>query len=164
MTTEEYQKRIAKANEYRERAIKKRLEKMNSPEYKEKQREKYLIQIERRKNTVAKPKPIKKHQYTAKKLSSPYRSIFSKDINVCYITGDTKNVVPHHIFEAAGKTFSEKYGFILPLRIDWHEGYDYSIHTDRKLNIKYKRLCQEYWINTLNKTKENWIIECGKWY
>ena len=159
-----YEKKIQKANEYRQRAIEKRLQKINSPEYKEKQRTKYLIALEKKKNTPVKSKPIKCKQATAKKGNGEYFSIFSVDMHRCVITGDTYNVVPHHIFGASHKAFSEKYGFVLPIRIDWHEGYDYSIHKNKELDLKYKKLCQDYWITTLGKTKKEWHNECGKWY
>ena len=162
MTTAEYEKRIEKAREYQKRAYKKQLERVNSPEYKEKQRAKYLISIEKKRN--APHTPIKAKQKNARKSNAAYHSIFSTDMHVCHITGDTENVVPHHIFGSSDKTFSEKYGFILPIRIDWHEGYNYSIHKDMALNLKYKRLCQEYWLNNLGKTKEEWLNECSKWY
>ena len=103
-------------------------------------------------------------QKTARKLSTPYFSIFTNNLNVCHITGDTKNIHPHHIFGASRKTLSEKYGFMLPLRFDWHEGTTYSIHQDRKLDLKYKCLCEDYWLNTLKRTKEEWIEEFGQWW
>lgn len=162
MTTAEYEKRLEKVKEYQKRARERQLIKINSPEYKEKQRTKYLIRIEKFKNTPK--KLIKKKQMTAKKCNKEYFSIFTPDMHKCFITGDTKNIVPHHIFGASDKTFSEKYGFMLPIRFDWHEISDYSIHEDRNLNLKYKRLCQEYWINTLHRTKEEWLTECHKWY
>jgi len=106
----------------------------------------------------------KSKQKTARKLKKGYFSIFSSDLGVCYITGDTKDVVPHHIFSGADKTFSETYGFILPLRSDWHTVTNYSIHQDQSFNIRMKIKCQEYWVNTLNRTKEDWLKECKKWY
>lgn len=108
-------------------------------------------------------KPLKAKQKTAKKLNKPYESIFSTDLSVCYITGQ-KGAVVHHIFGAARKTLSEKYGFLLPLRPDWHEGTNYAIHSDKKLDIKFKKYCQEYYINVLGKTREEWIAEFSKWW
>jgi hypothetical protein len=162
MTQTEYEKKLKKAKEYRERAIAKQLERISSPEYKEKQRTKYLITIQK---NASKPRTsIKSKQKTAKKTKGEYFSILTSDMTRCYITGDRYNVVPHHIFGASKKAFSEKYGFILPLRSDWHTGTEYCIHKDTDMSVKYKRKCQEYWIDTLGKTKEEWIDECGKWY
>ena len=110
---------------------------------------------------------LKCKQRSARKLKEPYKSIFTDDLSVCYITGDkasdTVKIHPHHIFGASNKKNSEKYGFILPLRSDWHEGTSYSIHEDRVLELKFKTLCEEYYITTLNHSKEDWISEFGKW-
>lgn len=92
-------------------------------------------------------------------------------MSICYITGDSgkgqkgmRAVVPHHIFGNAYKAKSEEYGFILPLRLDWHTGQKYSIHEDKNLDLKFKRLCEDHYINVLGKTKEEFIKEFGKWY
>lgn len=106
-------------------------------------------------------------QKTARKNSAPYFSIFGA-LDVCYITGskekDGYKIVPHHIFEGPYKAASEKYGFILPIRIDWHTGFSYSIHEDIELSLKYKRICQDYYINVLNKSEDNFIREFGHLY
>ena len=111
---------------------------------------------------------LKCKQKSARKLKEPYRSIFTDDLSVCYITGDkesdTTHIHPHHIFGGPRKRLSETYGFILPLRSDWHEGTTYSIHEDRALDLKYKAMCEKYYINTLHKTKEDWISEFGQWW
>lgn len=114
---------------------------------------------------------LKIKQKTAKKTKGKYFSIFSPDLSVCYITGDSgKNqkgmraVVPHHIFGNAYKAKSEEYGFILPLRADWHTGQVYSIHEDKDLDLRFKRLCEDHYVNVLGKTKEEFIKEFGKWY
>ena len=58
---------------------------------------------------------LKTRQKTARKLSTPYYSIFTVNMGICHITGDTRNVEPHHIFQGkAYKELSEKYGFIVP--------------------------------------------------
>lgn len=106
----------------------------------------------------------KKKYQKAYKPKYPYRSIFTEDLKTCYISGRKDNVEIHHIFSGPRKHFSEKYGFILPLTSDWHTLAPYSIHHDRKLELEYKIKCQEYWLQTLNKTREEWISECGKWW
>ena len=108
-------------------------------------------------------KPLKAKQKTARKLKKPYRSIFTSNMDVCVITG-CSGAEPHHIFGGANKVLSEKYGFMLPLRHDWHRSTNYAIHSDRKLNLKYKLLCEDFYINELGKSKEEWIEEFGKWW
>lgn len=107
---------------------------------------------------------LKCRQKTARKLPQPYHSIFTSDMHICYITGATQNVEPHHIFGSSNKELSEKYGFLLPLRSDWHRGTTYSIHEDRSLSVTYKMRCQEYYINVLGKSWAEWQQEFGKWW
>lgn len=114
---------------------------------------------------------LKVRQKSAKKLKMDYFSIFGS-LDFCAITGEKKkrtgkgkwNVIPHHIFGGAYKSKSEKYGFILPLRIDWHTGHTYSIHEDIELDKKYKKMCQDYYMNVLGKSEESFIKEFGKSY
>lgn len=104
-------------------------------------------------------------QKTARKGKEDYWSIFTGDMHTCYITGDIENVEPHHIFQGkALKPLSEKYGFMLPLRSDWHRTGNYAIHRDRKLSVEYKILCQEHYISVLGKSREEWIEEFGRWW
>jgi hypothetical protein len=96
-----------------------------------------------------------------------YESIFTNDLSRCYITGSTKaagaSIHIHHIFGASNKTKSEKYHFLIPLRDDWHDMADYGIHFNRKLELKIKRQCQEYWLAHYG-TKEEFIKVFGKWW
>ena len=163
MTTEEYNKKLEKAKRYAEHMRQKQIERINSSEYKEKKLKQARLQQERNKTKYANKfyKAIKSHQKTAKKLKSEYFSIFGS-MNICAITGSNENVVPHHIFNKSDKAFSEKYGFILPLRSDWHTGTNYSIHSDKNLWNKYKIKCQEYYLQNIG-TKEDWLKECSYW-
>lgn len=100
------------------------------------------------------------------KMSTPKKcmnSIFTKDLNRCVITGDTRDIHVHHIFGASNKANSEKYGFLIPLRADWHDMSDYGIHFNKKLNLEYKTKCQEYWLSHYG-TKEEFIRIFGKWW
>ncbi len=107
--------------------------------------------------------PLKVRQKTAKKLKEPYWSIFTDNMDICAITGE-KGAEPHHIFNGANKELSEKYGFMLPLRRDWHRGTPYSIHENKDLRLKYRAECEKYYIEVLKKTREDWISEFGMWY
>ena len=107
--------------------------------------------------------PLKKKQKTARKLDTPYFSIFTNDLSRCVITGE-KNAEPHHIFNGSNKALSEKYGFILPLRADWHRIAAYSIHQDKRLRNKYRIACEKYYVEILGKTREEWIKEFGMWW
>lgn len=96
----------------------------------------------------------------------PYASIFTSDLNTCYITGSNKDCADihiHHVFGGANKANSEKYHFLIPLRADWHDMADYGIHFNRELDLKIKRLCQEYWLEHYG-TKEEFIKVFGQWW
>ena len=96
-----------------------------------------------------------------------YISVFTNDLDTCIITGATKAsgaaIEIHHIFGASRKELSEKYGFIIPLREDWHTVTNYSIHQDRELDLYWKRKCQEVYLNCYG-TKEQFIEEFGKFW
>lgn len=113
------------------------------------------------KTRLAASTKLKAHSYKPK---YSYFSIFTNDLSKCYITGETSNVEIHHIFGSYNKTMSEKYGFLLPLRSDWHKTSSYSIHMDRAFNLRMKLACQDYYINVLKKSKEEWIKEFNKWW
>lgn len=108
-----------------------------------------------------------KKKSTGYKPKYKYFSIFTDDMGKCVITGEKKSsgadIHVHHIFGAANKTNSEKYGFLIPLRSDWHNMSDYGIHFNRDLELKTKRLCQDYWLDHYG-TKEEFIEIFGKWW
>lgn len=108
-----------------------------------------------------------KKEYKAKAKSytpkNRLTSIITSELFRCHITGDTQGIHIHHIFGASNKANSEKYGFVVPLRSDWHNMADYGIHFDKGLNLKYKRICQEYWLEHYG-TKEEFINLFGKWW
>ena len=103
----------------------------------------------------------------AYKPSYKYFSVFTDDLNTCLITGDSKEagaaIEIHHIFGAANKANSEKYGFIMPVRNDWHKLESYSLHQDIELKNYWKRKCQTYWLENIG-TKEEFIKVFGKWW
>ncbi len=100
-------------------------------------------------------------------MSKESYSIFTDDLYHCIITGDPGQglygVHVHHIFGGANKQNSERYGFLIPLRCDWHDMADYGIHFDKEFDLKYKRLCEEYWIENIG-TQEEFIETFGMWW
>jgi hypothetical protein len=112
-------------------------------------------------------KTPKKSYQKAYKPSVKYFSVFTDDLDTCLITGDSKAteaaIEIHHIFGAANKTASERYGFIMPVRADWHTLASYSLHQDMSLNIYWKRKCQDYWLEHYG-TREEFINVFGKWW
>lgn len=72
-------------------------------------------------------------------------SVFTEDMEHCFFTGNAP-VERHHIFSHTHneRMLCEKYGFIVPLRVDLHPngvnaGKDY-----KEIDTKLKRMAQEY--------------------
>lgn len=90
-------------------------------------------------------------------------SVLTNDLEHCYITGST-NVAIHHIFPGhANRKLSEEWGFVVPLRPDWHNMSNYGVHFNRELDLKLKCKCQEWWLEN-GHTKEEFIKIFGKWW
>lgn len=89
-------------------------------------------------------------------------SVFADDLEHCYIT-KSPYVALHHIFGGANRKRSEKYGFILPLRPDWHNMSNYSVHSDRDLDLKYKCMAQDYYLEHYG-SQDDFRREFGKWW
>lgn len=113
-------------------------------------------------SSLTKNKSIKKKRTT----SGPYKSIFTEDLKKCMFTGKIFNIHVHHIFFgcSSNKISSEKYGFMIPLEIYWHTGSKLCVHQNYNLNLALKWTCQEYWLNVLKKTKEEWLNEFTEWW
>lgn len=71
-------------------------------------------------------------------------SVLTDDLQHCIITGDY-NIEIHHVFNGANRKLSEKYGFLVPLRPDWHNMSPYSIHMDQQFDDSLKRKAQGYY-------------------
>lgn len=58
-----------------------------------------------------------------------------QDEKECYITGSTSNLHLHHIYPGANRKISDREGFWVWLRADWHVGQMYSVHENADLMI-----------------------------
>ena len=70
-------------------------------------------------------------------------SVFTDDMNHCYFTG-TAPVERHHIFGAANRKNSEKYGFVIPLRPDLHPNGVNAGKDAADIDVKLKQMAQTY--------------------
>lgn len=89
-------------------------------------------------------------------------SVLTDDMGHCIITGDS-NVAIHHVFNGPNRQLSEKYGFLVPLRPDWHNITSYSIHIDEEFDKSLKRKAQVYY-ETHFGNREDFLKEFGKSY
>lgn len=89
-------------------------------------------------------------------------SVLTDDLERCAVTGSC-HVEYHHVFNGANRKNSEKYGFILPLRPDWHNMTAYSVHIDQRLDERLKRQAQAYY-EAHYGSREDFRREFGKSY
>ena len=79
----------------------------------------------------------------------------------CFITGSTTALHKHHIyFGNPNRKISEKNGFWVWLRYDWHNGAPYGVHFNHDLDLRLKRECQEKFEET--HTRQEFIKLIGK--
>lgn len=71
-----------------------------------------------------------------------------QDEKVCYITGSPLNLHEHHIYGGPNRKISEKNGFKVWLRADWHNMSDYGVHFNSELDLHLKRECQRKYEET----------------
>ena len=89
-------------------------------------------------------------------------SVLTDDLEHCIITGDN-NIAIHHVFNGPNRLLSEKYGFLVPLRPDWHNMTSYSVHMDQQFDESMKRKAQRYYEEHYGDRKD-FIREFGKSY
>ena len=89
-------------------------------------------------------------------------SVFTTDMDHCMFTG-TACVERHHIFGAANRKKSEKYGFIAPLRPDLHPNGVFAGKDAKAIDLRLKTMAQTYYEEHYG-TREEFIKEFGKSY
>lgn len=92
------------------------------------------------------------------------KSIMSNEYS-CYVCGFPKNLHRHHIFGGIGRReLSEKNGCWCYLCTRHHNMSDFSVHSDRTLDVKLKRKCQEILEQEKGWTREQFISTFGRNY
>ena len=90
------------------------------------------------------------------------KSVFTDDMEHCMFTGYAP-VERHHIFGAANKERSEKYGFIAPLRPDLHPNGVFAGKDAKNVDLALKTKAQTYYEEHYG-TREDFIKEFGRSY
>lgn len=85
-----------------------------------------------------------------------------QDKKECYVTGATDGLHKHHIYAGSRRSTSDKNGFWVWLRWDWHNGENYGVHSDHALDLKLKRECQDAFEKT--HSRDEFIRLIGKSY
>lgn len=77
-------------------------------------------------------------------------SIIQKD-KECFFCGTTLNLHKHHIFGAANRPISEKYGCVCYLCADHHNMSGESVHMNRGMDLALKGLAQHEMEKTMSR-------------
>lgn len=93
-------------------------------------------------------------------MAKRLKSVFTDDMEHCMYTGYAP-VERHHIFGAANKERSEKYGFIAPLRPDLHPNGVFAGKDAKSVDLALKTKAQAYYEEHYG-TREDFIKEFGK--
>lgn len=66
-----------------------------------------------------------------------------QDEKKCYATGSTFNLHRHHVYGGtANRKISEREGFWVWLRADFHNMSDYGVHFNPEFDLQLKQECQ----------------------
>ena len=91
------------------------------------------------------------------------KSVLTDDMNHCMYTGSPV-VERHHVFGSYNKERSEKYGFIAPLRPDYHPNGSMVIEDiGKRVDIELKTKCQRYYEEHIGN-RQQFIDEFGRNY
>ena len=80
----------------------------------------------------------------------------------CFITGATSGLHYHHIFGGALRPISDKNGFTVWLRGEYHNLSDHGVHFDKTLDLSLKAACQAVYEQT--HTRQEWMNLIGRNY
>lgn len=85
------------------------------------------------------------------------QSIVQKE-HECFVCRTTFGLHKHHIFGAANRKHSERYGLTVYLCVRHHNGSDYGVHFNKILDNKLKQLAQRKFEETHTREEFMWIF------
>lgn len=88
-------------------------------------------------------------------------SIIVDDLSYCVVCGKP-HPHKHEVFFGKNRKLSIKYGMVIPLCYEHHEGNE-SPHMDREIDLQFKQEAQAIWESTYG-TREDFIRIFGKSY
>ena len=101
-------------------------------------------------------------RYKSKKLTKLERnrtSVFTNNLNECYLCGSTHQMTKNEIFEGRNRRNSILYGFVLPLCLNGHM----NITNDNEFLLEWKCKAQNYFETNI-ESKDDFIKTFGKDY
>lgn len=91
--------------------------------------------------------------------------IQNEDFPACKVCHTTQNLHRHHIFfGTANRSLSEADGLTCYLCYKHHNGSEYGVHFNKKLDLKLKKEAETKWLEYYAKTKDDFIKRYGKNY
>lgn len=95
----------------------------------------------------------------AKRLTS----VFTDDMDHCIFTGSPV-VERHHIFGGASRKYSETFGYVVPLRPDYHpNGTQATEYAMTVIDLQLKKMAQEHF-EEHHGSREEFILYFGRSY
>lgn len=91
------------------------------------------------------------------------KSIISNEKR-CYMCGSYQWIEIHHIFGAANRDKSTKYGLVVPLCHYCHNEYPNGVHQNKENRLKLQRIAQMRAMKKYGWTTEEFIKIFGKNY
>lgn len=92
------------------------------------------------------------------------KSILQKDTNRCFICGSWRWLEWHHVFGAALKKISEKYGLMVRLCHYCHNEPPFGVHQNREIRRKLQAFAQQKAMDHNGWSIEDFIKEFHKNY
>ena len=93
---------------------------------------------------------MRKKSVNLAKLERKRYSVFTNNLNKCYLCDSTYQVTKHEIFEGRNRRNSMMYGFVLPLCIMCHA----RITNDNAFLLIWKRKAQQYFEENIGTREE----------
>lgn len=89
-------------------------------------------------------------------------SVLVDSLEYCLVCGRPHPHKHEIFFGQRNRKLSIKYGFVIPLCYEHHEGNN-SPHHNREIDLRYKRMARQYYEEHIG-TREEFIKEFGKSY
>lgn len=89
-------------------------------------------------------------------------SIITQELDRCIVCGRQREALHEVFFGTANRKKSIEHGLVIPLCNYHHNMSDNGIHFNHKLDLAYKQLAEQMWLNVNEKEIDDFIKEFGK--
>lgn len=96
-------------------------------------------------------------------MAKRLKSVFTDDMDHCIFTGSPV-VERHHIFGGASRKYSETFGYVVPLRPDYHpNGTQATEYAMTEIDMQLKQMAQRHFEEN-HGSREEFVLYFGKSY